>query len=308
MKLRCKKKKFIRLAMLGAMLIACNNIQFVAKAEQPEEAYENAVVSYLGPEGTYSQEACMHFFEGEGSYIPYTTVNETVEALLAGDSDYAVIPQENTIGGAVIDYVDTLISQREVSIVGEVELPIRQNLLAMEGVNLSDIQTVYSHKQGILQGADWLKANIPQAEVIEVSSTAEGAKMVSESKDSSVAAIASAACAPVYQLEILAESIQENDNNVTRFYVLSKEDAQKDTSDRLVFIATGSAKGLPNLMAEMDQEHMTLITIHDRPRKTELGEYDYVIECEDATYDTYCKLEDHEEFSFRYLGSFEMKK
>lgn len=81
------------------------------------------------------------------------------------ESDYAVIPQENTIGGAVIDYVDTLISQNEVSIVGEVELPIRQNLLGREGVELSDIQTVYSHKQGILQGADWLKKNLPQAEV-----------------------------------------------------------------------------------------------------------------------------------------------
>ncbi|MDO4621317.1 MAG: prephenate dehydratase domain-containing protein, partial [Lachnospiraceae bacterium] len=157
----------------------------------------------------------MNFFGDEGNYIPYTTVSETVDALLAGNSDYAVIPQENTIGGPVIDYVDTLISQKDVSIVGEIELPIRQNLLGIAGTDLSDIQTVYSHKQGILQGANWLQENIPQAEVIEVSSTAEGAKMVSESQDPSEAAIASAACVPVYQLEMLAESIQENDNNVT---------------------------------------------------------------------------------------------
>lgn len=296
----------ILFVMLSVLLIACMNTEPRAQAEKPEKSYKNAVVSYLGPEGTYSQEACIHFFEREGSYIPYKTVNDTVEALLAGKSDYAVIPQENTIGGAVIDYIDTLISQKEVSVVGEIELPIRQNLLGMEGADLSDIRTVYSHKQGILQGANWMKNNLPQAEVIEVSSTAEGAKMVSEAKDPTVAAIASAACVDVYHLEMLAQSIQENDSNVTRFYVLSKEKAQTAASDRMVFIASGNAKELPKLLAQMDKAHMTLITIHDRPRKTVLGEYDYVIECSGASYDAYCKLEKNNSFTFRYLGSFDV--
>ncbi len=294
--------------MLGILLVACSNTKSHAQAERPEISYKNAVVSYLGPEGTYSQEACIHFFEREGSYIPYKTVNDTVEALLAGKSDYAVIPQENTIGGAVIDYVDTLISQKDVSVAGEVELPIRQNLLGMEGAALADIRTVYSHKQGIIQGANWMKNNLPQAEVIEVSSTAEGAKMVSEAQDPTVAAIASAACVDVYHLEMLAESIQENDSNVTRFYVLSKETAQTEPADRMVFIASGNAEGLPKLLAQMDKAHMTLITIHDRPRKTELGEYDYVIECAGASYDAYCKLEKNSGFTFRYLGSFDVIK
>lgn len=275
-----------------------------AQAEGTEKSFEDAVVSYLGPEGTYSQEACIHFFARQGSYVPYKTVGETVEALLAGESDYAVIPQENTIGGAVVDYVDTLIAQKEVAVVGEVELPIRQNLLGLEGAKLSDIRTVYSHKQGILQGANWLKANLPQAEVIEVSSTAEGAKMVAEVQDPSVAAIASAACVDVYHIAMLAESIQENDSNVTRFYVLSREEAQTEPSDRMVFIASGNAKGLPKLLAQMEQANMTLITIHDRPRKTVLGEYDYVIECADAAYEAYCQLAENTGFAFRYLGSF----
>ena len=112
-------------------------------------SYESAVVSYLGPEGTYTQEACGTFFEKQGTYIPYSTVNEAVEALICGDSNYAVIPQENTIGGAVIDYVDTLLAQTEVSVIGEVELPINQNLLALPGTKLDSINTVYSHNQGI---------------------------------------------------------------------------------------------------------------------------------------------------------------
>lgn len=294
-----RKSRWMRLILLltlSVMVITC----VTAQAEAPE----NAVVSYLGPEGTYSQEACFHFFGREGSFIPYKTVNETVEALLSGESDYAVIPQENTIGGAVVDYIDTLIAQKDVSVVGEVELPITQNLLGLEGAALSDIRTVYSHKQGILQGAEWMKKNLPQAEVIEVSSTAEGARMVSEAKDPTVAAIASAACVDVYHLEMLAGSIQENDSNVTRFYVLSREEAQTAASDRMVFIASGSAKGLPGLLARMEEAQMTLITIHDRPAKTELGEYDYVIECADASYDAWCNLAENSSFTFRYLGSF----
>ena len=119
-----------------------------SEASEPPAAqvsYASAVVSYLGPEGTYTQEACGLFFEKEGAYHPYATVNDAVKALVGGESDYAVIPQENTIGGAVIDYVDTLIAQSAVSVVGEVELPISQNLLALPGAGIEDIKTVYSH-------------------------------------------------------------------------------------------------------------------------------------------------------------------
>lgn len=185
--------------------------------------YRSAIVSYLGPEGTYTQEACEKFFGKRCIFKPFKTVNDAVKALKEKNSNYAVIPQENTIGGAVIDYIDTLIAQTNVSVVGEVELPINQNLLALKGAKLSDIKKVYSHKQGIAQGKDWIKGNLPNAEVIEVSSTAAGAKMVSESKDISCAAIASVGSSKVYKLNILARNIQNNDNNKTRFYVLSLE-------------------------------------------------------------------------------------
>jgi len=276
------------------------------KQESAKEiSYTDAVVSYLGPEGTYTQEACMKFFNTEGTYVPYVTVDEAVEALVTGESDYAVIPQENTIGGAVTDYVDTLIQQTEVSVTGEIELPISQNLLVLKGTSLSDIQTVYSHKQGIAQGKEWLEKNLPEAEVIEVSSTAEGAKMVSEKKDHAYAAIASAACAEVYDLDILAASIQNNDKNKTRFYVLSMDKPKTGTGERLAFIATGKAEDLLSLMADMEEQKMTLITIHDRPLKTELGEYYYLIECTNSSYKNYEALTKKSSFTFRYLGSFD---
>ena len=281
-----------------------------SEASEPPSAqvsYASAVVSYLGPEGTYTQEACGLFFEKEGAYHPYATVNDAVKALVGGESDYAVIPQENTIGGAVIDYVDTLIAQSAVSVVGEAELPISQNLLALPGAGIEDIKTVYSHKQGIAQGREWLAEYLPDASVIEVSSTAEGAKMVADGGDRSCAAIASAACADVYALNILAAGIQNNSSNKTRFYVLSLDAPATAASDRLAFIATGRAEDLPALMSELARQKMTLVALHDRPRKTELGEYHYLIECSGGSYAGYRKLTEKCPFAFRYLGSFAVR-
>ncbi|MBQ8967100.1 prephenate dehydratase domain-containing protein [Ruminococcus sp.] len=266
---------------------------------------DTAEVSYLGPEGTYTQEACGVFFGGKGSYVPYETVSDAVDALVKGESSFAVIPQENTIGGAVTDYVDILISTEEVSVVGEVELSINQNLLVLPDTELSDIKTVYSHKQGIAQGKEWLEANLPDAEVIEVSSTAEGAKMVAEGSDKSCAAIASAACADVYGLEVEAAAIQNNDSNKTRFYVLTTQPAPNAPAERTAFIAEGSAGSLPKLLGELEEQDITLVALHDRPRKTELGEYDYVIECENCPYEKYLVLENTTDLDLRFLGCFD---
>ena len=269
--------------------------------------YSNATVSYLGPEGTYTQEACGVFFEKDGNYISYETVADAVDAMESGDTLFSVIPQENTIGGAVTDYLDIVIAHPDVSVVGEVELPINQNILALPGTELTEIKKVYSHKQGIAQGKDWLDKNVPDAEVIEVSSTAEGARLVSEEKDRTQAAIASAACADVYGLEILAEGIQGNDSNKTRFYVLSMEEPIKGESERMAFIATGKAKDLPALMTDIEKLGMELIAVHDRPEKTELGHYHYLIECSGGGYKEMEVLAQKHAFEFRYLGSFEVK-
>ena len=301
------KKQFFRFlsVILCVLLTGCTTTEQDTVPVMIDS--DSAMVSYLGPEGTYTQEACGVFFEKQGSYVPYQTVALAVEALIAGQSNYAVIPQENTIGGAVIDYVDTLIGHTEVSVVGEVELPINQNLLALPDTKLEDIQTVYSHSQGIAQGKAWLAEHLPQAEVIEVSSTAEGARMLAEAQDPSCGAIASAACADVYGLQILAAAIQNNDSNKTRFYVLSMDAPATAPAERMAFVAMGKAASLPLLMKEMERQNMTLITIHDRPLKTELGEYFYLIECAGSNYEQYQKLTEKSEFTFRYLGSFDVR-
>lgn len=300
---------FSLILIVGITISGCGKaaIEISVDAGNSPYDYGNAIVSYLGPEGTYTQEACGVFFDKQGQYKPYETVADAVDALEREECSFSVIPQENTIGGAVTDYLDIVIAHPDVYVVGEVELPINQNILVLPGTELSEIQKVYSHKQGIAQGRDWLEENVPEAEVIEVSSTAEGARIVSEEGDKSQAAIASLACAEVYDLGVLAEGIQNNDSNKTRFYVLSMNGSDKGKHERIAFIATGKAKDLPDLMSDIKKSGMELVTIHDRPEKTELGQYNYLIECNGASYEKYDKIAGSNAFEFRYLGSFDVK-
>ena len=282
-------------------------------AGEPEQqtvsrpSFESAKVSYLGPEGTYTQEACEKYFDGQGTYIPYKTVAEAVDALVNSESGYAVVPQENTVGGAVTDYIDTVIAQTKVYVTGEVELRIDQDLLVLPGAALTDIKTVYSHKQGIAQGKAWLEENLPDARIIEVSSTAEGARKIAEENDKSCAAIASAVCSKIYGLDILAAGIQMNDKNKTRFYVLSLDEPHTARPDRTAFIASGSASGLPELMSGLKSKGITLVTIHDSPLRTELGQYNYVIECSGGSPEDCKRLTEKSGFGFRWLGSFDVR-
>ena len=98
-----------------------------------------------------------------------------------------------------------------------------------------------------------------------------------------------------------------NDKNKTRFYVLSLDEPDTVLSDRLAFIASGAASGLPSLMSEIKAKGITLIAIHDRPLKTELGEYSYVIECSDGNFEDCKRLTEKSGFGFRWLGSFDVR-
>ena len=302
---KIKKLLFILLILFSITLIgSCvnnNNKETINNID-----YSNSKISFLGPKGTYSEEACEVYFENKGTYIAYNTVNEAIDELNSSKVDYAVVPVENTIGG-ITDYLDLVLTNEKLYVVGEVELTINQNLLTINDSNLSDIKTIYSHKQGILQSKEWINKNIPNAEIIEVSSTAEGAKLVSEKNDKSVAAIASTGAAKVYNLKILSKNIQENDNNKTRFYVLSKE-KEDISSDRLAFVAKGNASDLSTLMSNIKSNNKKIITLHDKPLKTTLGEYKYLIELENCNYDEYLKITNKEKFDFRFLGTFNIKQ
>ena len=239
-----------------------------------------ASVSYLGPAGTYTEEAAMFFFPEAKAMMPKETVDEAIADVMNGTADYAVIPQENTLGGAVTNYVDALIKQSDAFVIGEVILPISQTLMGVPGAKIEDIKTVCSHAQGIKQSETWRKEHLPDAATEEKASTAAAAEYVAEQKDKSIAAIAAPGAAALYGLDVLAENVQITDANKTRFYVLSAKEPQGEEFPRAVFVATCKASRIDDIIVEIHDSGVELVTIHDRPEGSELGSYYYVIEVE----------------------------
>jgi hypothetical protein len=160
------------------------------------EDAESVQVSFLGPAGTYTEEAAQFWFRSGEELLPKETVNDAVADVLSGEAEYAVIPQENTLGGPVTGYLDALIAAEDISVVGEVVLPICQTLMAVPGTRIEDITTVCSHSQGLAQSARWREENLPNAQTREMSSTAAAASFVADQQDKSLAAVAALRTVP----------------------------------------------------------------------------------------------------------------
>ena len=261
-----------------------------------EELAENRVpveqiVSYLGPAGTYTEEAAQLFFQNGEALTPKETVNDAIGDLVKGFSGYAVIPQENTIGGPVVNYVDALIGTEDVYVVGEVVLPICQTLMGVPGATLADITTVCSHAQGLVQSAQWRSEHLPDAKTEEMASTAAAAGYVQEKGDPSIAAVAAPGAAALYGLEVLAENVQLTDANKTRFYVLSKNPLEGEGKTRAVLVATCEANQIDDIIIRLHDAGLELVTLHDRPEGSALGSYHYVIEVENQAGITQAQLD-----------------
>lgn len=241
---------------------------------------QDARISYLGPEGTYTEEAAQFFFPKPAALLPEATVLDAISDLARGTADYAVIPQENTLGGAVTNYVDALIAQKDLFVVGEIILPISQTLMGLPGASLEDIRLVCSHTQGLTQSETWRKQYLPNAEIREMDSTAAAAKYVSEAGDPAVAAVAAPGAAKLYGLSVLAEDVQITDTNKTRFYVLSASGTDAKHGTHAVFVADCAANQIDDIIVEIHDAGLELVTIHDRPAGSRLGAYRYLIEVE----------------------------
>lgn len=270
---------------------------------------ENSRVSYLGPEGTYTEEAAQFFFPNAASLVPEATVTEAITDVTEGKADFAVIPQENTIGGAVTNYVDALIAEEQVFVVGEVILPINQTLMGVPGASLEDIKLVCSHAQGIKQSEEWRKENLPDAQTQEMDSTAAAASYVAETGDKTIAAVAAPGAANLYGLEVLAENVQITDANKTRFYVLSSSRLAEENHTHAVFVADCEANRIDDIIIEIHDAGLEMVTIHDRPEGSYLGSYHFIIEVEKPEGITEKELEKIEAISeVRCLGAFDVQE
>lgn len=229
-------------------------------------------IAYLGPEGTYTQAAALKHFGHSVTTHPMATVDEVFREVEAGAADYGVVPVENTTEGVVPRTLDRFQSS-SLSISGEVVLRIHHQLLSRAD-SLSEVKRIYSHPQSLGQCREWLDANLPTVERIELSSNAEAARRVS--KEAGAAAIAGEAAGELYGLQVLAANIEDEPDNTTRFLVIGKSGTPPSGEDKTsLLISTRNEPGaLFRLLEPFSRNNISMSRIESRPSRR--GMWDYV--------------------------------
>lgn len=223
-----------------------------------------AIVACQGVEGAYSQIACDKMFP-HADIMYFQRWDNVFNAVEKGFCKYGVLPIENSTHGSVVGVYD-LMKKHNFSIVRSVKLRISHNLLAKPNVDIKDITEVYSHEQAIGQCSEFLNSN-PQIKVNVCANTAVAAKMVAESDRNDVAAISSQQCAELYGLKVLSDSIQNSDNNYTRFICISRDmEIYPGASKLSVMLTLPHRPGsLSELMSRFSMMGLNLTKLESRP-------------------------------------------
>jgi prephenate dehydratase len=239
--------------------------------------------AFLGPRGTFSEDAAIRFAGAEADLQAFGSIPALTAAVETGLASAAVMPIENSIEGSVSATLDLLIHETPLKISAEVVVPVRHFLVVAPGGTLSDIEVVTSHPQGLGQCRQFLERCLPHAEQVANLSTAGAVQEVSEAGDRQRAAIGTARAAVLYGGEVLAHDIQDVRSNVTRFVVLSREDAAPTGKDRtsIGFTVQADVPGaLYQAMTPLARKSIQLTKIESRPTKAWLGEYVFLIDFE----------------------------
>ena len=242
-------------------------------------------VAYLGPRGSFTHQVAQQAFP-EADLLAFANITEFIKAYESGQVDFSVIPVENSIEGSVHETLDYLFHQAEIHAVAEIIQPIAQQLMATS--QGKDIEVIYSHPQAIAQGKQYIREHYPHARIEMTASTAYAARYVAEHPDEAYAAIAPHAAAEEYGLEVIAQDIQEIDENFTRFWLLGKEapEIQLPSQASKVSLALTLPDNLPGAlykaMSVFAWRGIDLTKIESRPLKTALGEYFFIIDADNS--------------------------
>ena len=234
-------------------------------------------IGYLGPEGTFSQQAVLKHFGRSAHGLPLGSIEEVFQEVEAGNADFGVVPVENSGQGTIQVTLDMFLTS-QLKICGEVELKVHQYLLSRSG-RIDDIERIYAHPQAFAQTSGWMRANLPKAEKVPVSSNAEGARRARNADDA--AAIAGESAAHVYGLKkVIMSSIQDDKDNTTRFLVVGRQIFPPSGHDRtsvLVFIHDKPG-ALFDVLSPFARHGISMNRIESRPSHQAKWEYAFFID------------------------------
>jgi prephenate dehydratase len=242
-------------------------------------------VAYLGPPGTFSEQALMTQPDlASAELVDLPSITDVIDAIVAGDVDLGVVPLENAIEGAVNVTLDTLTLDADVLIQREIVISVQMNLLGLPGAKVSDIERVLSIPVATAQCRSFLHKELGSAALISSNSTAEAARQVVEEGDKRMAAIGTTLAAEIYGLEVLAVDIEDHPENETRFGVIAREGVPAptghDKTTIVVFQKADEPGSLLAILQEFAARAINLTTLHSRPTKRGLGDYCFLIELE----------------------------
>lgn len=231
-------------------------------------------IAYLGPQGTYAEEAASHI---EGELIAFDSIVEVMEAVKLKKVDMGVVPIENSIEGPVGLTLDLLVHDYDLKIIGEIILPVSHKLLINSGSSIEDVKTVYSHSQALSQCRKFIE-NMG-AKPVATSSTSGAAEMVKGHMNS--AGIGTKRAADLYDLNIAANDIQDYKDNSTRFIIVGQEDSEPTGHDKtsITFsLFKDRPGGLYHVLGAFAKCNINLTKIESRPSKKKLGKYIFFVD------------------------------
>ena len=267
---------------------------------------ESLKVAYLGPRATFTHQAAIEHFGQAVEFIPVQTIKDVFEEITKEKADFGVVPVENTIEG-IVNYTLDLLVDYPLKITGEVILEISLHLMGINP-NLNEIQRVYSHRHALAECREWLMKNLPDAQLIEVESTAKAAEMAKD--DYEAAAVASEAAADIYGLHIIERKIDKHTHNYTRFLIIGKEISPPTGNDKTTFVFSlkNQVGALYKTLEPLYKHGINMTKIESRPSKKEAWDYIFFTDIEGHINDKKVKaaLDELKESSpfFKILGSY----
>ena len=270
--------------------------------------FSNARIVFQGVEGAYSQLAMKTYFGENCNGYNVDTWKDAMEDIKCGEADYAVLPIENSSAGIVSENYDLLV-EYDNYIVGEQIVKIDHALLGLEDADESDITSVFSHKQSLMQCSDFLEEH-KQWEKFSVSNNAVAARKVKEDNDKHQAAIASAKNAQIYGLKVLRNSIQDNKNNSTRFIVVTGKKIYTKVANHIsiCFEVNHESGALYHALSHFIYNGINMTNIQSRPLQNKNWEYRFFVDFDgtfedDAVQNALRGLKE-ETISFKILGTY----